>query len=58
MIVIGDNLGIIKIIDQKGINNQFKSFYRDLYTSEINDREQVNIFFVNLETPSLEATDR
>lgn len=57
IIEIGDNLGN-KIIDQKGINNQFKSFYRDLYTSEINDRERVNHFFDNLEIPTLEVTDR
>ena len=44
IVEIGDNLGN-KIIDQKGINNQFKSFYKDLYTSEVNDRERVKNFF-------------
>lgn len=37
IVEIEDNLGN-KIIDQKGINNQFECFYKDLYTSEINDR--------------------
>ena len=45
VVEIGDNLGN-KIIDQKGINNQFKSFYKDLYTSDVNDRERVKNFLV------------
>ena len=57
IVEIGDNLGN-KIIDQKGINNQFKSFYKDLYTSEVNDRGRVKDFLENLEMPSLERADR
>lgn len=57
IVEIGDTVGN-KIIDQKGINNQFKSFYEDLYTSEINDGDRVKNFFENLEIPSLEAADR
>ena len=57
IVEIGDNLGN-KIIDQKGINNQFKYFYKDLYTSEVNDRGRVKDFLENLEMPSLERADR
>uniref|UniRef100_A0A1A8LYQ6 Reverse transcriptase domain-containing protein n=2 Tax=Nothobranchius pienaari TaxID=704102 RepID=A0A1A8LYQ6_9TELE len=57
IVEIGDNMGN-KIIDQMGINNEFKSFYEDLYTSEINDRDRVKDFFENLEILPLEAADR
>lgn len=57
IVEIGDNLGN-KIVDQKGITDHFKSFYKDLYTSEINDREQVERFLKKLEIPSLEGADR
>lgn len=57
IVEIGDDLGN-KIVEQKGINDRFKSFYKDLYTSEINDREQVKKFFDNLEIPFLEEADR
>lgn len=54
---IGDSENNI-ITDQQGINDQFKSFYEALYTSKVNNTEQIEEFFNNLELPSIDETDK
>lgn len=44
--------------DQKGINDQFKQFYEDLYTTENGDSVRMTQFFQGLEMPAVGPQDR
>lgn len=54
---IEDSEGNI-ITEKQGINNQFKSFYEALYTSEVNDTDRIEEFFSNIELPSFNDSDK
>lgn len=46
------------VIDQLGINNQPKTFYEELYTSEQCEEGLVEDFFKKIKVPVLEDADR
>uniref|UniRef100_A0AAR2IMM0 Reverse transcriptase domain-containing protein n=1 Tax=Pygocentrus nattereri TaxID=42514 RepID=A0AAR2IMM0_PYGNA len=46
------------VIDQKRINDPFKVFYKDLYTSERNTTELIEGFFSNLQAPTLGESEK
>lgn len=40
------------------INNQFKKFYDDLYSSEASDGPEIDSFLMNLDFPTISDADR
>ena len=46
------------VVNQGDINNRFKSFYEDLYSSEAGDKDLVENFFDDLELPLLGRSDK
>lgn len=46
------------ITDQLDINNQFKKFYKERYTSKSRDKTEINHFFDKLEFPTISEQEK